>query len=102
MGSPAIAMRLAAILMPEWDLRLYDARFAALNLFLPSTPIGRRVLAPGRINVHRIQGAIAVYLLVGLLFGQVFRAIALHAPGAFLYLGETCGVLVYRPASHLL
>ena len=88
MGSPAIAMRLAVILMPEWDLRLYDALFAALNLFLLSTLIGRRVLAPGRINVHRIRGAIAVYLLVGLLFGQVFRAIALHASGAFLYLGK--------------
>ncbi|MCA3002644.1 MAG: two pore domain potassium channel family protein [Rhodocyclaceae bacterium] len=87
-GIVTIATRLAAILMPEWDLRLYDALFAALNLFLLSTLIGRRVLAPGRINAHRIQGAIAVYLLVGLLFGQVFRAIALHAPGAFLYLGK--------------
>jgi hypothetical protein len=54
--------------------------------------LARRVFARGKVNMHRIQGAIAVYLLAGMILGQVYLLIALAYPGAFLHLGH--------PASH--
>jgi hypothetical protein len=66
--------------------------FAAASFTLLAYLIGRRVFAPGRINVHRIQGAVAVYLLGGLILAQVLALISLSHPGAFLLLGH--------PASH--
>lgn len=64
----------------------------AVNLTLLGYLISRRVFAPGRINLHRIQGAIAVYLLAGTILSQVLHLISLAHPGAFLLLGH--------PASH--
>lgn len=87
-GIVSIAIRIAVILNPELQLRTWDASFAAIN-FLLLTLLGlRRVFAPGRINLHRILGAIAVYLLMGLLFGQIFRLVACQFPNAFLMLGQ--------------
>ena len=54
--------------------------------------LARRVFAPGKVNMHRIQGAIAVYLLAGMILSQIFLFVALTNPGAFLHLGH--------PASH--
>jgi len=54
--------------------------------------IGRRVFAPGRINKHRVEGALALYLLAGMILSQIFLFISLNNPGAFLLLGH--------PASH--
>ena len=54
--------------------------------------IARRVFAPGRINTHRIEGAIALYLLVGVILSQIFLFVSLNNPGAFMLLGH--------PASH--
>ena len=53
----------------------------------------RRVFAPGRINKHRIEGAIAIYLLAGMILSQLFLFVSLNNPGAFLLLGH--------PASHV-
>jgi hypothetical protein len=75
------------------DLFAYASHFfAAASFTLLAYLIARRVFAPGRINVHRIQGAVAVYLLAGLILGQVLSLISLSHPGAFLLLGH--------PASH--
>ena len=66
--------------------------FAAVSFTLLCYLIGRRVFAPGRVNVHHIQGAVAVYLLAGMILSQVLALISLSSPGAFLLLGH--------PASH--
>jgi hypothetical protein len=66
--------------------------FAAVSFTLLGYLIMRRVFAPGRINVHRIQGAVAVYLLAGMILAQALSLISLSSPGAFILLGH--------PASH--
>ena len=66
--------------------------FAAVAFTILCYLIGRRVFAPGRVNVHRIQGAVAVYLLAGMILSQVLALVSLSSPGAFLLLGH--------PASH--
>jgi len=42
-----------------------------------------RVLGPGRITLHRIKGAFAVYLLIGLAFAMAYGLLEVLSPGAF-------------------
>jgi hypothetical protein len=45
--------------------------------------MGRVVLSEGRITLHRLQGAIAIYLNIALAFGFLDNLILLHWPDAF-------------------
>lgn len=42
-----------------------------------------QVYRPGPITHHRIQGAIAGYLLIAMVFASIYSWIDLHSPGAF-------------------
>ena len=42
-----------------------------------------RVFDDGRINFHRIQGAVAVYLLLGVIWSGCYRLVLYVTPGAF-------------------
>ena len=44
----------------------------------------RQTLAPGRVTLRRIEGAIAAYLLIGLIFAGAYELVGALAPGAFL------------------
>ena len=94
-----VATSIACIFARVGEMRWGNEEFeyagtilAALNFTLLGYLIARRVFAPGRINLHRIQGAIAVYLLAGMILSQLLQLISLSHPGAFLLLGA--------PASH--
>ncbi len=54
-------------------------------LFLGITAGGvlAKVLREGRVTSHRIQGAIAAYLLLGLLWGFAYSLVELRRPGSF-------------------
>jgi hypothetical protein len=43
-----------------------------------------QVFREGPINVHRIQGAIAVYMMIGIMWGCLYQVLQVNAPGAFL------------------
>jgi len=81
-------LRLANVWLPDADVRTADALFAALNLAVLCWLTLNYTLAPGRINVHRVLGAIAAFLLIGLAFAQLHRLVAMHAEGAYLMLGQ--------------
>ncbi|MBF0549544.1 MAG: hypothetical protein HQK60_03310 [Deltaproteobacteria bacterium] len=42
-----------------------------------------RVFREGHVDTHRIAGAIAVYLLIGVLWGAIYSGLALMVPQAF-------------------
>jgi hypothetical protein len=42
-----------------------------------------KVFAPGQVSLDRIFGAIAVYLMMGLVLGSACRALELYQPGSF-------------------
>ena len=42
---------------------------------LASSASGYAALAPGEVTVHRVLGAIALYLNIGLMFATVYRLI---------------------------
>ena len=45
--------------------------------------VARAVFGPGRVNYHRIVGAILLYLLIGATFVALYTFIGLLVPGAF-------------------
>jgi ion channel len=50
-----------------------------------ATVILARVFSPGRINLYRIQGAVAVYLLFALAWAFAYKLVALADPEAFSF-----------------
>jgi hypothetical protein len=56
------------------------AYFSLLNGF-----IIRQVFRDGPVTAHRVRGAIAVYLLVGITWSFIYQLIALLIPGAFSF-----------------
>ena len=83
-----IGARLGVVFWGHADLEAASYALAAANFTILADLIARRVFATGRVNVHRIQGAVAVYLLAGLILGQVLLLISHTYPGAFLLLGQ--------------
>ncbi|MEM7351221.1 MAG: potassium channel family protein [Acidobacteriota bacterium] len=61
------------------------ASYATTLCFLALTAAGvlAKAMRPGRITSHRIQGAIAVFLLLGLIWGYGYALIELVHPGSF-------------------
>lgn len=87
-GVISITLRVTNIWFPETDVRAWDAAFAIFNFGVLTFLVLRRVFCAGRINLHRVLGAVAVYLLLGLMFANIYRLIALGTPNAFLMLGQ--------------
>jgi len=45
--------------------------------------VARAVFAPGRVNYHRVVGAVLLYLLIGMLFVSLFVFVGVLIPKAF-------------------
>ena len=75
--------RWATYASPSRELLIVHAMLGILFLTFASAVILGRVFAGGPVTRHRIEGAVAVYLLIGLAFGSLYALIALLHPGAF-------------------
>jgi hypothetical protein len=60
-----------------------DGIGSVLGLSLLAAALLRQVLAPGQVTRQRIEGAIALYLLVALLFASAYEALETASPGSF-------------------
>ena len=56
---------------------------ALLAVLLLAAMVGFRVFAPGRVTTDRIMGAVALYLLFGVAWGNAYEIVALADPAAF-------------------
>ena len=56
---------------------------AAVALAALGGVIGRAAFGPGRVTWHRVQGAIALYLVLGLLFAHFYGLLNVLVPEAF-------------------
>jgi hypothetical protein len=74
-----------AVLHPDSGKALVTVAALAtvLSLVLLAVALTAQVLAPGRITSARIQGAVALYLLLVLIFAAAYHAVELLAPGSF-------------------
>jgi hypothetical protein len=94
-GSPAVAVALlAAFIMAATaaisrlhspsilDVYLLSGAFLIMGIVLIGV-VARAVFSPGRVNYHRIIGAILVYLSIALTFVALYSFVGLLVPNAF-------------------
>ncbi len=64
---------------------LLAVSYGSTILFLALTAAGvlGRVLRADPVNTHRIQGAVAVYLMIGLIWGFAYGMLEIRHPGSF-------------------
>jgi len=81
----------AIVLILRWALRImpstghaeWHALFLSLDFGLFALIVMARVFRDGPVTYHRIEGAIAVYLLLGFSWAGAYELVALRHPGAF-------------------
>ena len=56
---------------------------AAMALAVLGGIIGRAAFGPGRVTWHRVQGAVALYLILALLFAHLYGLLTVLVPEAF-------------------
>ena len=69
----------------EHAVHIIAAAAAALFFLVLSWLIIARVFRSGGITIYRIYGAIAVYLLLGILWGEFYILVYLLRPGSFYF-----------------
>jgi hypothetical protein len=79
----AIVVRWAAWLFPDNLALAIREETTLLALVFLSVTIGMKVFGSGKVTLDRISGAVALYLLVGLVCAVVFQLISLSVPEAF-------------------
>jgi hypothetical protein len=92
-----VTLALGLLLLPlQWvrydgpTLAEETAFLGTAMLFVASlgVTIFRQVFAAGRINLHRILGAIALYLLIGVFFSLCYQMLLAYVPGAIAYAAQ--------------
>ncbi len=79
-----VAVILLRLFYPPWPYNLYMLAAAWLVFALTlGAVVAHAVFRHGRINYHRIIGAILLYLLIALAFGTLYVFVGLSLPGSF-------------------
>jgi hypothetical protein len=78
-----IAGRWLERVVPGAGLETFNVAMSILSVLLLCGLVARQVFRGGPITVHRIIGAVAVYLLLGIAWGFTYYLIATLDPGAF-------------------
>jgi voltage-gated potassium channel Kch len=68
--------------MPSTTTNLLAQTLAILGFIVLGYAVARAVFAPGRINAHRVLGAIVLYLNLALFFSTAYRLVSDIVPGA--------------------
>ncbi len=79
----ALLVHAASWLPGSDELLAWRVRSALLAQALMTAVILVQVFGPGSVTVHRIFGAVAAYLLLGLVWAQAYQLVSLAHPGAF-------------------
>ncbi|MGF6776230.1 potassium channel family protein [Paraburkholderia sp. GAS334] len=69
-------------LPPAWTPGLRDET-ALLAQGVLGAVIGINVFAPGRVTFDRILGAIALYVLIGVVWAEAYQLVGIHIPDAY-------------------
>ncbi len=72
------------VLTEESSFSFWNCMISFLCCGLLAVVIAVQVFKEGRVTANHIQGAVAIYLLLGLMWGFLYQAIALKDPGAFV------------------
>lgn len=106
---PAVVFGLVTFVIKWFNAINYDQDLTRLDLMLSMIfffglliVILRRVLGEGKINVTRIEGAIAAYLIIAILFTYAYRIIYSYIPHAFTFNFSSESLRVDEIADHFL
>jgi hypothetical protein len=83
MAALTLSLRWMHPLFPGIGLATAKMLSALLALSLFASAVLYQTLREGRITMQRVYGAIAAYLLLGLIWGFAYELVQLHSPGAF-------------------
>ena len=83
-----VLVRIAEYAVPSRAIATIDATLVMATSVALGALFIARVTRDGRINIHRIVGACGTFLLLGLVFSQAYKLIALYVPHAFAILGK--------------
>jgi hypothetical protein len=78
-----VTVRVIEFYFPSVAIATFDAILVMATSVVLGALFIARVTRDGRINIHRIVGACGTFLLLGLVFAQAYRLIALYVPDAF-------------------
>jgi hypothetical protein len=81
-GMNAVAVVRRAEAQSEVNIDLFAGAWLILGVTL-AWIVAHAVFGPGRVNYHRVIGAILLYLLIALTFAPLFAFLGLFVPGAF-------------------
>ena len=87
-GVVAMPVRWAALAYPGRAMAFWSVATAVVALAVLGFVVLAKVLRPGLITSYRIQGAVAAYLLLGLVWAGVYECLALYDPSAFTGTGS--------------
>jgi Ion channel len=79
----ALLVRWVSWLTPSYFLEQARAVSLVASLGMLALVVLAQVFRKGPVTIHRVQGAIAVYLLLGLAWSGAYELVALTEPGAF-------------------
>ena len=82
-ASSAVGLATAIIDRPTVLSAVLARGSAALALAALGGVTGRAAFGPGRVTWHRVQGAVALYLILGLLFAHLYGLLNALVPGSF-------------------
>lgn len=78
-----LVVRCAEIFVPGTSLATVDALLSLVFLGMLTVVVALQVFREGPITVHRIMGAVVVYLLLGLMWAFAYKLVAMYQPESF-------------------
>jgi hypothetical protein len=90
-----LLVRWAGFFIATHNLAVWREISTLVTLGILCYVVLRLVLRRGPITTHRIEGAIAVYLLLGLTWAHAYGLVALWHPGAFTGAVDGTGLLLW-------
>jgi hypothetical protein len=94
-----IALRTLDHFIEDRWLTAVTAGCTAIAAFFLGALFLARALRDGRINSHRIMGAVGAFLLIGIIFAQAYRVLTLFVPAAFSAGGAAGNADDFAPAA---
>ncbi len=85
LAGSAVVVRWTHRAIASRDLASLDALLALVTLGVFAAVVLIQTFREGPITIHRIQGAVSVYLLLGLMWTVAYELIANVRPGAFRF-----------------
>jgi hypothetical protein len=83
LAATGVSLATAIIAEPTVNSAVVARGSAAVALAALGGVIGHAAFGPGRVTWHRIQGAVALYIIVGLLFAHLYGLLNALVPEAF-------------------